>query len=158
LTDKKWKIENGKSKWGAEGPPWRAGKKQEIDVLPSSFYFQFSVRELGVGLQENVKFEQKGKEIRGVSRLNSRVRVAIECSEDGKAVRAEGYTKDISARGCLAVVPHAFAVGQKVRVINLVNQNAGDGYLIWRGHEGPAGWELGIELQDPMEDFWGLEF
>jgi len=115
-------------------------------------------RGLEVALQENVKFEQKGKEIRGVSRLNSRVRVAIECSEDGKAVRAEGYTKDISARGCLAVVPHAFAVGQKVRVINLVNQNAGDGYLIWRGHEGPAGWELGIELQDPMEDFWGLDF
>jgi len=111
-----------------------------------------------VPLQGNVKFEQTGKEIRGVSRLNSRVRVAIECSENGQAVRAEGFTKDISAKGCLAVVPHAFAVGQKVRVINLVNQNAGDGYLIWRGHEGPAGWELGIELQDPMEDFWGLDF
>jgi len=111
-----------------------------------------------VALQWNVKFEPKGKEIRGAGRLNSRVRVAIECSEDGKAVRAEGYTKDISAKGCLAVVPHAFALGQKVRVINLVNQNASGGYLIWRGHEGPAGWELGIELQDPMEDFWGLDF
>ena len=109
-------------------------------------------------LQENVKFEPKGKEIRGVSRLNSRVRVAIECTEAGQTVRAEGYTKDISAKGCLAVVPHGFAVGQKVRIINLVNQNASDAYLIWRGHEGPAGWELGIELQDPMEDFWGLEF
>jgi len=111
-----------------------------------------------VPLQENVKFEPKGKEIRGVGRLNSRVRVAIECSEDGTTVRAEGYTKDISAKGCLAVVPHGFAVGQKVRVFNLVNQNASDAYLIWRGHEGPAGWELGIELQDPMADFWGLEF
>ena len=111
-----------------------------------------------MALQENMKFDPRGKEIRGVSRLNSRVRVAIECSEDGKTVRAEGFTKDISARGCLAVAPHAFAVGQKVRVINLVNQNAGDGYLIWRGHESPGGWELGIELQDPMEDFWGLDF
>ena len=111
-----------------------------------------------MALQENVKFEPKGKEIRGVGRLNSRVRVAIECSEDGKTVRAEGFTKDISTRGCLAVTPHAFAVGQKVRVINLVNQNGCDGYLIWRGHEGPAGWELGIELEDPTEDFWGLDF
>ena len=111
-----------------------------------------------MALQENVKFEQKEKGIRGVSRLNSRVPVAIECSEDGKAVRAEGYTTDISARGCLAVVPHAFVVGQKVRVINLVNQNASDAYLIWRGHEGPAGWELGIELLERMADFWGLEF
>jgi len=115
-------------------------------------------REIAVALQENVKFAQKGKEIRGVGRLNSRVRVAIEYSENGQTIRAEGFTKDISARGCLAVVPHAFGVGQKVRVINLVNQNAGDAYLIWRGHESPAGWELGIELQEPMDDFWGLEF
>lgn len=111
-----------------------------------------------MALQENVKFEPKGKEIRGVSRLNSRVRLTIECSEDGKPVRAEGFTKDISARGCLAVAPHAFAVGQKVRVTNLINQNASDGYVIWRGHESPAGWELGIELQGPTEDFWGLDF
>jgi PilZ domain len=111
-----------------------------------------------VPLQEPVKFESRGKEIRGVGRLNSRVPVAIESTEEGKVVRAEGYTKDISARGCLAVAPHRFAVGQKVRVINLINQNANDAYLIWRGHEGPAGWELGIELHEPMADFWGLDF
>jgi hypothetical protein len=111
-----------------------------------------------VPLQENVKFEESSRQIRGAGRLNSRVRVAIESSEDGQVVRAEGYTKDISTKGCLAVVPHAFAVGQKVRVINLVNQNASDGYLIWRGHESPAGWELGIELHEPMADFWGLDF
>ncbi|HEY6945226.1 MAG TPA: PilZ domain-containing protein [Candidatus Acidoferrum sp.] len=109
-------------------------------------------------LQEHVKFDPQGKEIRETGRLNSRVRVAIEGTEEGQTVRAEGYTKDISAKGCLVIVPHGFAVGQKVRVINLINQNACDGYLIWRGHESPAGWELGIELQDPMADFWGLDF
>jgi PilZ domain-containing protein len=111
-----------------------------------------------VPLQEHLKFEPRGKEIRGAGRLNSRVRVAIECTEAGQTVRAEGYTKDISPKGCLAVVPHGFTLGQKVRVINLVNQNASDAYLIWRGHEGPAGWELGIELHEPMADFWGLDF
>jgi len=111
-----------------------------------------------VPLQEHAKFEATGKEIRGSGRLNSRVRVAIQCTEDGQVVRSEGYTKDISGKGCLAVVPHAFAVGQKVRVINLVNQNASDAYLIWRGHQSPAGWELGVELQEPMQDFWGLDF
>jgi PilZ domain len=114
--------------------------------------------EFPVPLQEHVKFEPRGKEIRGVGRLNSRVRVAIECTEEGKVVRAEGYTKDVSRKGCLAVMPHPFAVGQKVRVTNLVNQNASDAYLIWRGHEGPAGWELGIELHEPTADFWGLDF
>ena len=109
-------------------------------------------------LQEDTKFEPRGTEIRGTARLNSRVRVAVECAEDGQVVRAEGSTKDISPKGCLAVVPHAFALGEKVRVINLANQNASDGYLIWRGHESPAGWELGIELHEPMGDFWGLDF
>jgi PilZ domain-containing protein len=111
-----------------------------------------------VPLQEHVKFDERGRQIRGTGRLNSRVRVVIECSEGGQIVRAEGYTKDISAKGCLAVVPHGFGVGQKVRVINLVNQNSSDAFLIWRGHEGPAGWELGIELHEPMADFWGLDF
>jgi hypothetical protein len=113
---------------------------------------------VAVPLEERVKFEPPGKEIRGVGRLHSQVRVAIEGIEGGQAVRAEGNTKDISARGCLAVVPRAFAVGQKVRVVNLVNRHASDAYLIWRGHESPAAWELGIELQCPMADFWGLDF
>ena len=111
-----------------------------------------------MALIEHPKFEATGKEIRGTARLNSRVRVAIECKEHGQVIRVEGYTKDISPKGCLAVVPHAFAAGQKVRVINLVNQNASVGYLIWRGHQSPAGWELGIELHEPTQDFWGLDF
>ena len=109
-------------------------------------------------LQEHVKFEERGKEIRGTSRLNSRVPVAIECAESGQVVRAEGYTKDISSRGCMAIVPQGFGVGQKLKLINLVNQNSCEAVLIWRGHEGPAGWELGLELQERVPDFWGLDF
>ena len=109
-------------------------------------------------LREEVKFEPRGKDVRGSSRLNSRVPVALESTESGKLVRAEGYTRDISAKGCMVVAPHGFGLGEKLRVINLANQNSSDAYLIWRGHEGPAGWELGIELQNPMADFWGLDF
>lgn len=109
-------------------------------------------------LQERVKFEPQGKDVRGSSRLNSRVPVAIECADSGKVVRVEGYTKDISSRGCLAIVPHGFGVGQQVKLINLVNQNSCEAVLIWRGHEGPAGWELGLELQERVPDFWGLDF
>jgi PilZ domain-containing protein len=107
---------------------------------------------------EHVKFDERVRHIRGTGRLNSRVPVAIEGTEDGQVVRAEGYTKDISSKGCLAVVPKGFAVGQKLRVINLVNQNSCEALLIWRGHEGPAGWELGLELQEGVADFWGLDF
>ena len=109
-------------------------------------------------LSEHVKFDEKGRHIRGTGRLNSRVPVAIEWTEGGRALRAEGFTKDISSKGCLAIVPHNVALGQELRIVNLINQSSSEAVLIWRGHEGPAGWELGFELQEPPADFWGLDF
>jgi hypothetical protein len=82
----------------------------------------------------------------------------VEWTENGRSLRAEGYTKDISSKGCLAIVPQGFVVGQRLRVINLVNQLASEATLVWRGHEGPAGWELGLELERSSEEFWGLDF
>jgi hypothetical protein len=111
-----------------------------------------------VALVEHVKFDERERHIRGTGRLNSRVPIAIEWSEDGRALRAEGFTKDISPKGCLAMLPHGVVIGQKLRIVNLVNQSSSEAVLIWRGHEGPAGWELGFELQEPPGDFWGLDF
>ena len=107
---------------------------------------------------EQEKFEERCRHIRGTGRLNSRVPIAIEWIEAGQTHRADGYTKDISSKGCMAVVPQALAVGQKLRLINTVNQNSSEAALIWRGHEGPSGWELGLELLDPPVDYWGLDF
>ena len=109
-------------------------------------------------LTERVKFDEKGRHIRGAGRLNSRVPIAIEWTVDGQALRAEGFTKDISPKGCLATVAHDVSVGQTLRIVNLVNQSSSDAVLIWRGHQGPAGWELGLELQEPPRDFWGLDW
>ena len=30
--------------------------------------------------------------------------------------------------------------------------------LVWRGHEGRSGWEIGLELQHATEEFWGMDF
>lgn len=111
-----------------------------------------------MALVEKVKFEPQRRQIRGSGRLNSRVPIAIEWTEAGREQRAEGFTKDISPKGCLAIVPHTVTLGQKLRIINRVNQSSSEAVLIWRGHEGPAGWELGFELQEPPADFWGLDF
>lgn len=111
-----------------------------------------------MALSEAVRFEERAKHIRGTGRLNSRVSVAVEWSEAGRTLRAEGYTKDIGPKGCLAIVPQGFVVGQKLRLINLINQISCEATLVWRGHEGPTGWELGLELQEPSPDFWGLDF
>jgi len=56
------------------------------------------------------------------------------------------------------VVQQGFVVGQRLRLINQVNQLASEAVLVWRGHEGPSGWELGLELQQAVKEFWGLEF
>jgi len=111
-----------------------------------------------VPLANDVSFETRMKHLRAARRLNSRVAIAVEWTEDGRKLRAEGYTVDVSPKGCLAIVPQGFAVGQRLRLINLINKNAGEAVLIWRGHEGRAGWELGLELQGRVGDFWSIDF
>jgi hypothetical protein len=113
--------------------------------------------ETGVALLKDANFEARMSHPRRTGRLNSRVAVAVEWSEAGKNLRAEGYTKDISPKGCMAVVPQGFNVGQKLKLINLTNQISCEAVLIWRGHEGRTGWELGLELQGLAGDFWGLD-
>ncbi len=109
------------------------------------------------GLQD-ANFESRMQYARSTGRLNSRVPVAIEWIEAGRKLRAGGVTLDISPKGCLAVVPQGFTVGQRLRLVNLTNQISCEAVLVWRGHEGRAGWELGLELQESLEEFWGLDF
>ncbi len=99
-----------------------------------------------MALLQEANFDPRSRQIRGSGRLNSRVAVAVEWADGSRNLRAEGYTVDISAQGCLAVVPQGFNVGQKLRLVNLTK------------HEGRTGWELGLELQEPSPDFWGLDF
>jgi hypothetical protein len=98
------------------------------------------------------------RHIRSSERLNSRVAVAVEWDDAGRSLRAEGYTMDIGPKGCLAVIPQGFTVGKRLRLINLINQISCEAVLVWRGHEGRTGWELGLELKEPTADFWGLDF
>ena len=111
-----------------------------------------------MALSEQATFNPQFRQIRGSGRLNSRVAVAVEWTDGSQNLRAEGYTVDISAKGCLAVVPQGFNLGQKLRLVNLTNQISCEAVLVWRGHEGRTGWELGLELQEPLADFWGLDF
>jgi len=102
--------------------------------------------------------EVRLQRLRAGKRVNSRVPVAIEWEESQTRHSARGWTVDIGPKGCLAVVPQGFPLGQKLSLVNLVNKNVAHATLVWRGHEGRTGWELGLELQDPPEDFWGLDF
>ena len=111
-----------------------------------------------MAIAKELSFEQRMKKIRAGIRLNSRVPVAVAWTEAGRTLHAEGYTVDISSKGCLAILPQGFTVGQRLHLINMTNQNVCEAILVWRGHEGRSGWELGLELQHATEEFWGLDF
>lgn len=102
--------------------------------------------------------ENRMKHFRAGVRVNSRVSIALHWSEEGRELRAEGFTVDVSPKGCLAIVKQGFTVGQRLLVENLANGRMTGGVLIWRGHEGREGWELGLELLNADSGFWGLEF
>ena len=96
--------------------------------------------------------------IRAGVRLNSRIELMVEWEEGGKKLTAKGYTLDISPKGCMAIVEQELPVGQKLRIVNGISGKSAAATLIWRGHEGRKGWELGLELEGMQEDFWGMEY
>ena len=96
--------------------------------------------------------------MRAGGRLNSRVELIVEWEEGGKTLRAKGYTVDVSPKGCMAIVEQGLTVGQKLRLVNGMSGKTVEATLVWRGHEGRKGWELGLELAGPDWDFWGVGF
>ena len=111
-----------------------------------------------VALADDVSYTNRMRHMRAGVRLNSRIGIRVEWQENNESVSAGGHTVDISPKGCLAIIPHGFAVGQKLVVTNSLNGQSAEATLIWRGHEGRQGWELGLELENPATDFWGVEF
>jgi len=111
-----------------------------------------------VGLANDVSYATRMRHIRAGVRLNSRINLRVEWKEHRQTLSADGYTVDISPKGCLAIVAQGFPLGQKIVVTNVLNGKAAEATLIWRGHEGRQGWELGLELESPAADFWGVEF
>ena len=70
--------------------------------------------EMIVALLKDMSYQGRMSQARSTGRLNSLVPVAIEWTEAGGKMRAEGSTVDISAKGWMAVVPQGFTVGQKL--------------------------------------------
>ena len=59
-----------------------------------------------MSVQTNVNYALKMLQyMRSGARVNSRVRVVLEWREAGSTHIVEGYTVDISPKGCLAIAP-----------------------------------------------------
>jgi len=143
---------------GARAKPSLAVSREVMGFPLPGAYTPEQGQEKSVLIGKSPAFQAQMEHARAGVRLNSRVPVVVEWTEDGKALQAEGVTMDVSPKGCMAVVPQGFAVGQRMRLVNKVTGLAADAVLIWRGHEGRTGWELGLELREPPAEFWGVEF
>ena len=115
-------------------------------------------REMTVAWADQLAEQTRQNYIRAGVRVNSRVELTVEWRENGQTLEAPGYTVDISPKGCLAIVEQGLLVGQKLRLINRTNGHAAWAKIIWKGHEGRKGWELGMELEEGTGEFWGVEF
>ena len=80
-----------------------------------------NARRTGVEIMNETNYALRMQHMRAGVRLNSRVRVTLEWEEVGETHSVSGYTVDISPKGCLAVVPQGFPVGQKMRMRNSIN-------------------------------------
>ncbi len=109
-------------------------------------------------IRQGIPREARVHERRRGVRVNSRVPVALEWEGDsGKTLRQEAHTRIVGPYGCLVVLPQNLQLDQRVRLINLANQQSNPAVIVWKGHQRAEGWELGVELIDPQMDFWGLE-
>ena len=70
------------------------------------------------------RFEARIENARAGIRGDSRVPVAVEWAESGRARLAEGYMVDTSTKGCLAVIPESFPVEECPLLGTLINKNA----------------------------------
>ena len=58
----------------------------------------------------------------------------------------------------MAILEQPIPVGQRLCITNTVTKESVEATVIWRGHEGRTGWEMGLELDRGVGDFWGLDF
>lgn len=99
-----------------------------------------------------------GRHTRSGKRVSLGVPIAVDWTEDGRFTRIEGKTIDVSPKGCFVIVSQGLVIGQKIHLINLVNGNQRQAEVVRQGQRTDAGWELGIQLSSPSDDFWALDF
>lgn len=93
---------------------------------------------------------------RSSPRVDKFIPVQLEWIDvNGENVSAPARTRALNVYGCLVVSPQDFNFGQRLRLVNLSNQRALEGQVVWKGNHGRDGWELGVELIHPVMDYWG---
>jgi PilZ domain len=97
-----------------------------------------------------------GEKRRG-RRMNSRVPVRLEWSDDNKPVSIDAHTRVISPYGCMIILDRPLPLEQRFTLTNLATEASNAAIIVWKSTERPDGWEYGIELIAPEMDYWGID-
>ena len=108
-----------------------------------------------VVLPSGKALEERWEKLRNHRRIVSRVKFQVEWEEGAERQCANGVTVDVSKSGCLAVVGAGLPLRKRVRLINPTSGRTAEAQVVWRDHEA---WDVGLELDQPDANFWGVKF
>jgi hypothetical protein len=93
------------------------------------------------------------------ARMNSRVPVRLEWDDSkGQRSSVEAHTRVVNPYGCMVILENDLSLEHRLALINLTNENRNSAVIVWKSPLRPeGGWEYGIELVAPDQDFWGLQ-
>jgi hypothetical protein len=91
--------------------------------------------------------------------MNSRVPLTVEWEKAPQVVQREDtFTRVIGPYGCLLVLKDNPGLEQALHLTNLTTKQNSAARIVWVGSARADGWELGLVLERPPADFWGLEW
>jgi hypothetical protein len=84
--------------------------------------------------------------------------VTLEWEESpGVPRHEESFTCVVGPFGCLLVLREHLTLDQHLYVTNLATQQRAGARVVWKGSARADGWELGLVLERPPANFWGLD-
>ena len=108
--------------------------------------------------QESKQLRPKIRDRRRGNRMNSRVPIRLEWQAGKKNAAVDGHTRTVNHYGCMVVLEHDLHLEQRVALTNLARHSSNAAVIVWKSEPRPeGGWEYGLELVAPENDFWGLE-
>jgi hypothetical protein len=104
--------------------------------------------------------ELKVKERRRGARVLLRISIKISgTSKDGKRVNENGFVAVVNRNGALIKSPTPLKPSSTVEVLNNVSNEKLIFRVVWVSERAAEGqYESGLELTEPLEEFWGVRF
>ena len=106
----------------------------------------------------DVRRETKLHSKRRGKRMNSRVPVIIQWQPSaGPPACEDAVTRVLGPFGCLLVLCKPLDLDQRIELTNRNTRQTCAAVVVWLGKERVEGCEYGVELLDPVADFWEIE-